>query len=88
MLLEARLGKESNGFPSIRRQTKYGIREDASLESENLMNHHSNRTYNLAQIARQAMVTYGFEADFPEAAVKQAEALIEPVKNSSGSLED
>jgi exoribonuclease-2 len=48
----------------------------------------SDRTYNLAQLAREAMATHGFEADFPEMAIEQAEALREPVKNSSDGFED
>jgi exoribonuclease-2 len=34
------------------------------------------------------MATYGFEADFPKAALDQAAALREPVKNSSDGFED
>jgi exoribonuclease-2 len=52
------------------------------------MNRRSDRIYNLAQLAREAMVTYGFEAEFPEAAIEQAEALREPVKNTSDGFED
>ena len=52
------------------------------------MNHRSGKTYNLVQLAREAMVAHGFEADFPEAAIQQAETLGEPVKNSSDGIED
>jgi exoribonuclease II len=52
------------------------------------MKSHSDRTYNLAHLAHEAMLSYGFVADFPEAAIEQAEALPEPVKNSSNNFED
>jgi hypothetical protein len=36
------------------------------------MNHRSDRTYSLNQIALEAMADYGFEAEFPKAAIEQA----------------
>jgi exoribonuclease-2 len=58
------------------------------IESENLMNHRSNRTYNLNQIALEAMAAHGFEAEFPRAAIEQAAALREPVRDSSDGLKN
>jgi exoribonuclease II len=52
------------------------------------MNSRSNRTYNLDQIAFEAMASHGFEANFPKVALDQAAALREPVKDSSGGLKD
>ena len=52
------------------------------------MNHRSDRSYNLNQIALEAMMAHGFEAEFPRAAIEQAAALREPVRDSSDSLED
>jgi exoribonuclease II len=57
-------------------------------ESENLMNSHLGRTNNLKQIAIEAMEAHGFEAEFPKAAIEQAAALREPVKDSSSGFED
>ncbi len=49
---------------------------------------HSDRTYNLQQIAIEAMASHGFEANFPKAAFEQAASMREPVKNRSDRLDD
>ena len=50
--------------------------------------HHSNKTYNLADLAMEAMTAHGFEAMFPKAAMEQASALQEATKDSSDGYED
>jgi exoribonuclease II len=52
------------------------------------MSNHSNRTYNLNQIALEAMADHGFEAEFSKAAIEQADALRERVRDSSDGFED
>jgi exoribonuclease II len=52
------------------------------------MNRHSNRHYNLNQIALEAMAAHGFEVEFPRAAIEQATALHERVKDSSDGFKD
>jgi VacB/RNase II family 3'-5' exoribonuclease len=52
------------------------------------MNHRSDRTYNLNQIALEVMADHGFEAEFPGAAMEQAATLREPVMDSSDGLRD
>jgi VacB/RNase II family 3'-5' exoribonuclease len=52
------------------------------------MKNHSNRIYNLEQIACEAMAAHGFEADFSEGALQQAAKLHELVKDTSSGYED
>ena len=52
------------------------------------MNSRSGRTYDLKQIAFEAMAAHGFEADFPKAALDQAAALHELARTSSADFED
>jgi exoribonuclease-2 len=49
---------------------------------------HPSPKYDLKQIAHDAMTARGFEADFPPAALDQAAAIREPVKDPSDGLVD
>jgi exoribonuclease-2 len=76
------------GHSAIRKRIKDRIYEFLSFESRNIVNRHSDKSYNLQQIALEAMASHGFEPDFPNAALEQAAALREPVKDSSDGFED
>jgi VacB/RNase II family 3'-5' exoribonuclease len=76
------------GKDSTSRKTKHKIHEPASLGNGNQMNNHPNRTYDLKQIAVEAMAAHGFEANFSKSALDQAAILDEALKGYSDGFED
>jgi VacB/RNase II family 3'-5' exoribonuclease len=71
-----------------RNRDAHKTHESSSQESGVPEHHNSNRTYNLAQLAEEAMAAHGFEANFSKAALDQATALREAVKDASDGFED
>jgi exoribonuclease II len=81
------LSNHKGRVPKKQNRTAHNIHEHVSLENRS-PNHHHPQTYNLPQLAVEAMAAHNFEANFPKAALEQAASLHEAVKDVSDGFED